>query len=87
VPSTVADWIRLIGSGAILISAFAPILNVPVVGAVTYFNGNSDSSKIFVAGAGIARTPFQSPLVVTREVRVLLAIFGLRNYRSSGQRR
>lgn len=33
--------LALIGSGAILIAAFAPILNVPVVGAVTYFNGDS----------------------------------------------
>ena len=34
--------LSLIGSGAILISAFSPISNVPVVGAVTYFNGNSE---------------------------------------------
>lgn len=33
--------LALIGSGAILVAAFAPILNVPVVGAVTYFNGDS----------------------------------------------
>jgi hypothetical protein len=33
--------LALIGSGGILIAAFAPILNVPVVGAVTYFNGDS----------------------------------------------
>ena len=37
-----SDALSLVGSGAILISAFAPILNVPVVGAVSYFNGNSD---------------------------------------------
>jgi hypothetical protein len=33
--------LSLIGSGAILIAAFAPLMNVPVVGAVTYFNGDS----------------------------------------------
>jgi hypothetical protein len=33
--------LSLIGSGAILIAAFAPIVNVPVVGAVTFFNGES----------------------------------------------
>src|ERR1700683_1042344 len=33
--------LSLIGSGGILIAAFAPFLNVPVVGAVTYFNGDS----------------------------------------------
>ena len=38
--------LSLIGSGAILISAFAPILNVPVVGAVTYFNGNSQFALV-----------------------------------------
>ncbi len=38
--------LSLIGSGAILISAFAPILNVPVVGAVTYFNGNSEFALV-----------------------------------------
>jgi hypothetical protein len=38
--------LSLIGSGAILISAFAPISNVPIVGAVTYFNGNSEVSLV-----------------------------------------
>ena len=33
--------LSLIGSGAILIAVFAPIANVPVLGAVTYFNGES----------------------------------------------
>ena len=33
--------LSLIGSGAILIAAFAPLMNVPVIGAVTYFNGDS----------------------------------------------
>jgi hypothetical protein len=33
--------LSLIGSGAILITAFAPLMNVPVVGAVTYFNCDS----------------------------------------------
>lgn len=38
--------LSLIGSGAILIAAFAPILNVPVVGAVTYFNGDSELAVV-----------------------------------------
>jgi len=41
--------LSLIGSGAILISAFAPLMNVPVVGAVTYFNGDSK----FAIGTGV----------------------------------
>ena len=38
--------LSLIGSGAILISAFAPILNVPVLGSLTYFNGNSQFALV-----------------------------------------
>lgn len=41
-----SDALSLVGSGAILISAFAPILNVPVVGSVSYFNGNSDFAVV-----------------------------------------
>jgi len=43
--------LSLIGSGAILIAAFAPLMNVPVVGAVTYFNG--DSQIAIVTGVAI----------------------------------
>ncbi len=38
--------LSLIGAGAILVAAFAPILNVPVVGAITYFNGNSQFALV-----------------------------------------
>src|SRR5271154_3572637 len=38
--------LSLIGSGAILISAFSPVGNVPIVGAVTYFNGNSELALV-----------------------------------------
>ena len=34
--------LSLIGSGGILVCALAPIMNVPVVGAVNYFNVNSE---------------------------------------------
>ena len=37
--------LSLIGSGAILIAAFAPLMNVPVVGAVTYFSANSELAR------------------------------------------
>jgi hypothetical protein len=49
--------LSLIGSGAILISAFAPLMNVPVVGAVTYFNGNSQiaiAAGLVIVVLGIA---------------------------------
>ena len=42
--------LALIGSGGILIAAFSPILNVPVVGALTYFNGDS---ALAVAGGAL----------------------------------
>jgi hypothetical protein len=41
-----SQTLSLIGSGAILISAFAPISNVPIVGAVTYFSGNSEFAVV-----------------------------------------
>ena len=50
--------LSLIGSGAILIAAFAPILNVPVIGAVTYFNG--DSELAVVGGVLLVATPSTS---------------------------
>lgn len=38
--------LSLIGSGAILISAFSPVGNVPIVGAVTYFSANSEFALV-----------------------------------------
>jgi len=37
--------LSLIGSGAIIVCSFAPVVNAPVVGAVTYFNANSDLAR------------------------------------------
>jgi hypothetical protein len=53
--------LALIGSGGILIAAFAPILNVPVVGAVTYFNGDSQLAVmggLLLVSLGIAALMF-----------------------------
>ena len=53
--------LALIGSGAMLIAAFAPILNVPVVGAVTYFNGDSQLAVmggLLLVSLGIAALMF-----------------------------
>lgn len=53
--------LSLIGSGAILIAAFAPLMNVPVVGAVTYFNGNSQfaiATGVLTIILGIASLTF-----------------------------
>jgi hypothetical protein len=53
--------LALIGSGAILIAPFAPILNVPVVGGVTYFNGDSELALIggvLLVALGIAALMF-----------------------------
>jgi hypothetical protein len=49
--------LSLVGSGAILIAAFAPLMNVPVMGAVTYFNGDSQfatATGIVLVALGIA---------------------------------
>ena|ERR1700683_895531 len=53
--------LSLIGSGAILIAAFAPLMNVPVVGAVTYFNGDSQvaiASGLAIVILGVASLIF-----------------------------
>ena len=53
--------LSLIGSGAILIAAFAPLMNVPVVGAVTYFNGDSPfaiATGVLLIVLGIASLTF-----------------------------
>ena len=44
-----SQGLSLIGSGAILVCSFAPIVNVPVIGAVTYFSADSE----FARGAGV----------------------------------
>jgi len=41
-----SQGLSLIGSGAILVCSFAPIVNVPVIGAVTYFSANSDFARV-----------------------------------------
>ena len=41
-----SQGLSLIGSGAILVCSFAPVVNVPVVGAVTYFSANSEFARI-----------------------------------------
>jgi hypothetical protein len=53
--------LSLIGSGAILIAAFAPLMNVPVVGAVTYFNGDSpfaNATGVLLIVLGMASLAF-----------------------------
>lgn len=41
-----SQGLSLIGSGAILVCSFAPVVNVPVVGAVTYFSANSEFARV-----------------------------------------
>jgi hypothetical protein len=41
-----SQGLSLIGSGAILVCSFAPIVNVPVIGAVTYFSANNEFARV-----------------------------------------
>jgi hypothetical protein len=41
-----SQGLSLIGSGAILVCSFAPVVNVPVIGAVTYFSANSEFARV-----------------------------------------
>jgi hypothetical protein len=41
-----SQGLSLIGSGAILICSFAPVVNVPVIGAVTYFSANNEFARV-----------------------------------------
>ena len=53
--------LSLIGSGAILLAAFAPLMNVPVIGAVTYFNGDSQfaiATGVLLVALGLASLTF-----------------------------
>jgi hypothetical protein len=53
--------LSLIGSGAILISALSPVGNVPIVGAVTYFNANNEFALVIgflLVGLGIGSLSF-----------------------------
>jgi len=56
-----SQGLSLIGSGAILVCSFAPVVNVPVVGAVTYFNANSELARamgVLLVVLGIASLSF-----------------------------
>jgi hypothetical protein len=56
-----SQGLSLIGSGAILLAAFAPLMNVPVIGAVTYFNGDSQfaiATGVLLVALGLASLTF-----------------------------
>ena len=70
-----SQGLSLIGSAAILVCSFAPVVNVPVIGAVTYFSANNEFAR--VAGIILVITGIASLSLAFLESYVWLYAIGL----------